>query len=187
MRMVLASSSKETLFSVIAVLFLGACVPEEPWTRERQTQVTELSISVRPEAARQAAERAVRELDPRSTSFDYTPDGFRAARQYMSYMVIAAMQGAYIYEVQVKASGSGSTVSTKIYVDGSAITAAGVTPTGTSLWQSADAYQLLHDRIRYHAGIIPDWVSCQEAATRYNTRGAIEPMCLGATAREPRN
>lgn len=187
MRMVLASRSKETLFSVIAVLFLNACVPEEPWTRERQTQVTELSISVRPEAARQAAERAVRELDPRSTSFDYTPDGFRAARQYMSYMVVAAMQGTYVYEVNVSPGGSGSTITTKIYADGSTITAAGVSPTGSALWQSEDAYQLLHDRIRYHAGVIPDWVSCHEAATRYNTRGAIEPMCLGATARESRN
>ncbi len=186
MRMNLARYSKETLFSASAVLFMGACVPEEPWTRERQIQVTEFNIAARPEVVRTAAERAVRELDPRSTSFDYAPNGFRAARQYMSYMVVAAMQGTYIYDVEVRPAGAGSTVTTKIYADGSAITAAGVTPTGSSMWQGVDAYQLLHDRIRYHAGVIPDWVTCQEAATRYNTRGAIEPMCLGTTARKPR-
>lgn len=183
--MILTRPYFETLFFSGAVLFLAGCVAEEPWTRERQMQVTEMSITVSPDAAIRAAERAVREIDPRSTSFDYTSTGFRADRSFSTFMVIAAMQGTYTYDVSVRPGNGGSVVTTKIYQDSTAITAAGTTPTGASMWQTVDAYQLLQDRIRYHAGLTSDWVTCKEARAKYNTNGAIEPICLGATVTDP--
>lgn len=180
-----ASCYKATIFSLSALLCVAGCVPEEPWTRERQEQVTTATLAVPPSTALRAAERAVRELDPRSTSFDFTANGFRASRQFNAFMVIAAMQGTYVYDVQVARDGAGSRIETRIYSSGSAITAAGVSPTGSSMWQVADAYQLLIDRVRYHSGLTADWVSCEEARSKYNTNGAIEPICLGATATDP--
>lgn len=175
----------ETLFVLSASLFLGACVAEEPWTRDRQERVTNASLPVSPSVALKAAEKAVRELDPRSTTFDYRDGGFRASRQFSTFMIVAAMQGTYVYDVQVEAAAEGSVLTTRIYQSSSAITAAGVSPASSSMWQIADAYQLLQDRVRYHAGLMVNWVSCEEARSLYKTNGAIEPICLGAVARDP--
>ncbi len=180
-----ASTARKSLLAVAAALTLAGCVAEEPWTRERQERVTTATLPVGPDAALRAAERAVRELDPRSTKFDFSPSGFKATRQFSAYMVIAAMQGTYLYDVQVRPATEGSVINVKIYAYSTAITAAGVSPASGNMWQVDDAYQLLLDRTRYHAGVLNDWVSCEEARARYGTNGAIEPICLGAVARDP--
>lgn len=72
----------------------------------------------------------------------------------------------------------------KLFSDTNAITAAGTSPGSRSLWQSAQAYDLLKDRIRYHAGLKANWVSCATARSTYGG-GTFEPICLGATATGP--
>lgn len=174
----------------VAMLFLGSlltgCVAEEPWTRERQEQVTRLALPVPPATALKAAEQAVREINSTSVNFDYRNNGFRATRSFTEFLMIAARTGDFVYDIQISASGSGSVVETKIYSDINAITAAGVTPTGASLWQYPGAYGLLHDRIEFHAGQSATWPSCADAQKAYGATEPLDPICAVSSARAPK-
>lgn len=173
------------VFMSIAALFMAGCVADAPWNRERQSAVTIALMPASPAVVLAAAEKAVREISPRSTTFDFSPSGFQASRTYSAYFVVAAMQGIYLYQVKVDPAPGGAQIEIKIYASSTSITAAGAIPAGTTMWQDDDAYRLLQDRIRFHAGLTADWISCEEAKALYDTRGAIEPVCLDARASDP--
>lgn len=170
-----------------ALLANSGCVEAPPWTRERQDSLTVQLLPVAPAAAIRAAEKAVREIDPRSVTLDYRDDGFVATRSFFTYMVIAAAQGSYTYAVTAEPAAGGSRLTAKIYADVNTITATGTSPGAANMWQAEESYMLLHERIRFHAGLSDAWVSCDNAPKALGTgQLGYEPLCLGATARGPK-
>lgn len=170
---------------------LGGCAAKQPhMTREEWLNLTSREYKgVSKEQALSAAERLLTLADGDDFKIMHTQEGLYANRNWMVYMVLAAVSGIDYWSVRATPIQSGVMLSLQVNRQMSTIapmgTAAGdwaasSMPMGGTPVEGAAIYDLFWARMDYLLGKRSDWMTCEAANLRIKEKkvwGDNEPLC----------
>lgn len=172
-------------FFVILFLsaFISACAaPPRPDNRaEWQDLHTRVISGVSPKEALRAAERVLKLADGEDFRFEYPESGLIARRAWMTYVVVAAVNGQDFWQISAEKVEDGAKIKVRItrQATGSSATptlnakgeVSGSAPFSQTMpgrevyWPGP--YRLFWARLSYLLGQSKEWVTCSMAESRF--------------------
>lgn len=182
---------KRGIVLVLVALLLSACMPpKKQMTRQEWLSVTTRDYAgVTVDQALEAAERLLRLADGDDFSVVHSANELGATRQWLVYVVLAAVSGIDTWRVRAIEVPGGVRVTTQVSTLSGAVTPMATTgsawtattmPQQGALIDGNGLYTLFYQRLDYLLGKSDTWPDCSVAYKWQEEKvvwGNIEPLC----------
>jgi hypothetical protein len=163
---------------------LGACAAAPHQIVDRSdflAEATRLYQGETTERVIDAAQRVIRQSDPKNVEFRNTLNGFAALRRYFVYAVVASARGREKWEFTADRDPSGAIKAGLTISDAGEVYGNGRTPYENAM-VSVPLYRLFWSRVEYVLGRSNDWPTCEDAEaelkkTDTNTVAGLGGLC----------
>lgn len=186
------------LIALAIALVLAGCAAPPQLTREQWLSMTNRTYTgVSKEQALAAAERLFVLADGDDFKFTHSDDGLVATRAWSIFMLLAATVGTDTWQVKARPTTDGVQVSASVYTHDQAVgmlmAPGGAVPLTSAQVgypvQGTAIYDVFWARMDYLLGRRADWMDCNKANARVDSKIVIGPnnaLCSSINTKDSR-